>query len=311
MTPGLQCVAICVVVLACAPLAAQRPSDPAMLAPQAAPPLDYVAVPNAITLPAGVTTGPTASAAFDPAGHLVVLTRGPEAIFEFDEHGSFLRSYGGSLFTRAHGLRVDPAGNLWATDVGAHVVYKLDRQGRVLMTLGVKGEAGEWSESAGSHKLNQPTDIAVAPNGDVFISEGHTPGANGDARVLKFDKSGRFLMQWGGKGSEPGRFQVAHGLAIDVDSARTAQSGAATEPGTGEPQVVAQVPEQRHVVVAVKGSGGSVHVQIDHVMKSSQWQIISHALQVHVARGARLGRRAGRAVFGRKPHLSRDGGGRL
>src|SRR5688572_5708361 len=88
-------------VLACAHLAAQRPTDPAMLAPQAAPPLDYVPVPTAITLPAGVTTGPTASAAFDAAGHLVVLTRGPEAFFEFDQNGAFLRSYGGSLFTRA------------------------------------------------------------------------------------------------------------------------------------------------------------------------------------------------------------------
>jgi DNA-binding beta-propeller fold protein YncE len=212
---GSAWLAVCVVFLAGAGLAAQRPTDSALLAPQVAPPLDYVAVPNAITLPPGVTTGPTASAAFDAAGHLIVLTRGPEAIFEFDAKGAFLRSYGGSLFMRSHGLRVDPAGNLWATDVGAHVVYKLDRQGRVLLTLGTKGEAGEWNESTGSHKLNQPTDIALAPNGDVFVSEGHTPGADGDARVLKFDKTGRLLMQWGGKGSEPGKFQVAHGLAID------------------------------------------------------------------------------------------------
>ncbi len=215
MTPGRVSVGACVVVLACAGVAAQRPTDPALLAPQVAPPLDYVAVPNAVTLPAGVTTGPTASAAFDAAGHLVVLTRGPEAFFEFDEHGTFLRSYGGRLFSRAHGLRVDPAGNLWATDVGAHVVYKLDRQGRVLLTLGVKGEAGEWNESTGSRRLNQPTDVALAPSGEIFVSEGHTPGANGDARVLKFDKDGRYLTQWGGKGAEPGTFQVAHGLAID------------------------------------------------------------------------------------------------
>jgi len=203
------------VLLSGARLVAQRPTDPALLLPQAAPPLDYVAVPNPITLPAGVTTGPTASAAFDAKGRLVVLTRGPEAFFEFDEKGAFVRSYGGSLFTRAHGLRVDPAGNLWATDVGAHVVYKLDRQGRVLLTLGVKGDAGEWNEPAGSRKFNQPTDVALAPNGDVFVSQGHTPGANGDARVLKFDKDGRYLTQWGGKGSEPGKFQVAHGLAFD------------------------------------------------------------------------------------------------
>jgi DNA-binding beta-propeller fold protein YncE len=56
----------------------------------------------------------------------------------------------------------------------------------------------------------------VADNGDVFIAQGHTPGERGDARVLKFDKTGRFLAQWGGKGAGPGQFQVAHGLAIDA-----------------------------------------------------------------------------------------------
>ena len=94
-------------------------------------------------------------------------------------------------------------------------MHKVDRAGKVLLTLGTKGEAGEWNEAAGSRKLNQPTDIAIAANGDVFVSQGHTPGPNGDARVLKFDKDGKFLAQWGGKGNEPGKFQVAHGLAID------------------------------------------------------------------------------------------------
>jgi DNA-binding beta-propeller fold protein YncE len=181
-----------------------------------APALDYVAVPNAVTPPAGVTMGAAASVAFNAAGHLLVLTRGTEAFFEFDGNGAFVRSFGGNMFTRAHGLRIDAAGNIWATDVGAHVVVKLDREGRVLMTLGTKGQAGDWNDATGSRKLNQPTDIAIAANGDVFVSQGHTPGAEGDARVLKFDKEGRFLTSWGGKGAEPGKFQVAHGLALEA-----------------------------------------------------------------------------------------------
>src|SRR5688572_839059 len=194
---------------------AQRPSDPALLAPQDAPPLDYVVAPSAFTLPAGVTMNATASVAFDAAGNMIVLTRSMEAFYEFDPNGVFVRSYGGNLFTRAHGIKVDAQGNIWATDVGGHAVYKVDRAGKLLLTLGTKGEAGEWNEAAGSRKLTQPTDVAIAANGDVFVSQGHTPGANGDARVLKFDKDGRFLAQWGGKGSEPGKFQVAHGLDID------------------------------------------------------------------------------------------------
>jgi DNA-binding beta-propeller fold protein YncE len=196
-------------------LAAQRPTDPALLAPQVAPALDYVAVPNPVTPPPGVTMGASASVAFTPSGHILVLTRGAEAFFEFDANGGFLRSFGGSMFTRAHGVRIDRAGNIWATDVGAHTVVKLDPDGRVLLTLGDKGQAGEWSEASGTRRLNQPTDVAIAENGDVFVSQGHTPGAGGDARVLKFSSDGRFLASWGGKGAAPGTFQVAHGLAID------------------------------------------------------------------------------------------------
>ncbi|HET9362303.1 MAG TPA: peptidyl-alpha-hydroxyglycine alpha-amidating lyase family protein [Vicinamibacterales bacterium] len=205
-----------VIVLLGASVLAQRPSDPALLVPEAAPELDYVLAPTPVALPAGVTMGATASVAFDARGHLYVLTRGATAFFEFDQNGAFVRSFGDKMFTRSHGLRIDGDGNLWATDVGAHVVVKLNPKGEVLLTLGTRGEAGEWNEAAGSKKLNQPNDVAIATNGDVFVVQGHTPGPNGDARVLKFDKSGRFVKSWGGKGSGPGQFQVAHGIDIDA-----------------------------------------------------------------------------------------------
>ena len=205
-----------VVILLGTSTLAQRPSDPALLVPETAPELDYVVAPTAVTLPAGVTMGATASVAFDANGHLFVLTRGDKTFFEFNPDGSFIRSFGDKLFTRSHGLRIDRDGNLWATDVGGHVVVKMTRDGQPLLTIGTKGEAGEWNEATGSHKLNQPNDVVIAGNGDVFVAQGHTPGAEGDARVLKFDKNGKFIKSWGGKGSGPGQFQVAHGIAIDA-----------------------------------------------------------------------------------------------
>ena len=208
-------VAVAVILLSTSVLA-QRPSDPALLVPETAPELDYVVAPTAVTLPAGVTMGATASVAFDANGHLFVLTRGDKTFFEFNPDGSFIRSFGDKLFTRSHGLRIDRDGNLWATDVGGHVVVKMTRDGQPLLTIGTKGEAGEWNEATGSHKLNQPNDVVIAGNGDVFVAQGHTPGAEGDARVLKFDKNGKFIKSWGGKGSGPGQFQVAHGIAIDA-----------------------------------------------------------------------------------------------
>jgi sugar lactone lactonase YvrE len=207
---------LCAFLLLGTGVLAQRPSDPALLVPEAAPQLDYVAVPNAVSLPDGTTMGATAAVAFDARGHLYVLTRGAQAFFEFDEGGAFVRAFGDKMFTRAHGLRIDSDGNLWATDVGAHVVVKLSPAGQVLLTLGTRGEAGDWNEAAGSRKLNQPNDVAFAPNGDVFIVQGHTPGPKGDARVLKFSKDGHFLKAWGGKGSGPGQFDVAHGAAVDA-----------------------------------------------------------------------------------------------
>jgi sugar lactone lactonase YvrE len=200
--------------LICVPLLAQRPSNPALLIPQNAPDLDYVVVPDPIALPAG--SGAPAASAFDSKGHMFVLTRGPVAFFEFDEHGKFVRSFGEGLYTRSHGLYIDKDDNLWATDVGGSIVQKLNRQGDVLLTLGTKGQAGEWNEAAQSRKFNEPNAVMIGRNGDIFVVQGHTPGAKGDPRVLKFDKSGNFIKSWGGKGTEPGKFEVAHGIALDA-----------------------------------------------------------------------------------------------
>jgi DNA-binding beta-propeller fold protein YncE len=194
---------------------AQRPSDPALLVPQDAPALDYVAVADPLSLPAGTTMGAAASVAFDSTGHLWVLTRGQHPLIEFDAKGTFVRAFGEGLFTRTHGLKFDRDGNIWVTDVGAHVVVKMSPQGQLLLTLGTKGEAGEWNEAAGSRRLNQPNDIAFGRTGEIFVVQGHTPGAGGDPRVLKFDKNGTFIKSWGGKGKEAGKFEVAHGIAID------------------------------------------------------------------------------------------------
>jgi DNA-binding beta-propeller fold protein YncE len=202
------------IVCASTPALSQRPSDPALLIPQNAPALDYVAVADPLALPPGTTMGASASLAFDSRGHLLVLNRGPQPLVEFDATGTFIRSFGDGLFTRTHGLRIDHDGNLWVTDVGAHIVVKLNPQGQILLTLGTKGQPGDWNEATRTRLLNQPNDLAISRSGEIFVVQGHTPGG-GDPRVLKFDKNGAFIRSWGGKGKEPGKFDVAHGIAID------------------------------------------------------------------------------------------------
>ena len=193
---------------------AQRPTNPALMEPQKAPELDYAAVADPLPLPAGTTMGASASVTFDSKGHLYVLSRGPQALFEFDENAKFVRAFGEG-FRRTHGLRIDRDGNIWVTDVGAHIVVKMNPHGETLLTIGTKGEAGEWNEATQSHRLNEPNDVAFNRAGDIFIVQGHTPG-KGDPRVLKFDKSGNFKNSWGGLGTEPGMFNVAHGIAFDA-----------------------------------------------------------------------------------------------
>jgi DNA-binding beta-propeller fold protein YncE len=209
-------VAALLAVLVSPPTPAQRPSDPALLVPETAPALDYAVAPGAVLVPDGLTMGAPAAVAFDAEGHLFVLTRGDKTFFEFNADGAFVRAFGDKLFVRAHGLHIDRAGNLWATDVGGHVVVKLNHDGHTLLTLGTPGEAGEWNEANRSRKLNQPNDVAIADNGDIFVVQGHTPGPNGDPRVLKFSADGTFIESWGGKGTGPGQFQVAHGIEIDA-----------------------------------------------------------------------------------------------
>jgi sugar lactone lactonase YvrE len=196
-----------VVILTCRCAFGQGTVDPALLARQAAPDLGYVEVANPLRVPTGMVLGAPASVAFDKGGHLWILYRGAHPLVEFDSDGKFLRTFGEGLFVLPHGLKFDEQGNIWATDVVGHVVYKLSPRGRILQELGTKGQAG---------RINEPNDVAVNRRGDVFVAQGHTPGASGDARVVKFDRTGKFITSWGGKGSGPGKFQVAHGIAIDA-----------------------------------------------------------------------------------------------
>src|SRR6185295_12180765 len=215
-------IVIFAILLACATGYSQRPSDPTLLIMQEGPALNYTSVPNGLTFPAGTTMGLPGDLEFDSKGHLWVVSRpgngiNTQTIVEFDENGKFIRSFGEGLFgMRPHGIRIDAENNIWLSDGSSHIVVKLDQQGKVLLTLGTKGQAGAWDEAAGTRLLNQPNDVAIGRNGDFFVVEGHTPGAMGDPRVLKFDKTGKFIKSWGGKGKEPGKFDVAHGISIDA-----------------------------------------------------------------------------------------------
>jgi DNA-binding beta-propeller fold protein YncE len=185
--------------------------DPAQM--EKAPDLGYKAVPHGLQLPAGVTMGAPSGVQFTRDGHLIVFNRGPNPLLEFDKDGAFVRSMGEGMYVRPHGFRLDPQGNLWTTDVNGHTVTKLSPRGEVLLTMGVKGQAGEWNEAANSRLLNEPTDLAFGSAGEIFILQGH---GRGEPRVLKFDRNGKLTKSWGGQGTGPGQFDTSHSIVVDA-----------------------------------------------------------------------------------------------
>jgi DNA-binding beta-propeller fold protein YncE len=164
-----------------------------------------------------------------PPGSAVCINRGEAnpPILEFDPSGRLLRSFGAGLFAYPHGFTVDDDGNLWATDVNdketvlgmsarnadgvvmGQEVLKLSADGKVLMVLGREGVAGN-----GEDTFDRPTGVAIAPNGDIFVSDGHNPNKFGTARIVKFSKDGKFIKAWGHKGAAPGDFDEPHDIFL-------------------------------------------------------------------------------------------------
>ena len=173
-------------------------------------------------LPDGVDAwGQTIGLDMDADGNLWVFHRcfstscnqGRESVtpvLKYDPSGRLVDSWGEGMFIWPHGFFIDSDGNIWTSDArGAdgkgHQVMKFTPEGRLLMTLGTAGVAGD-----GQDTFDGPADVAVAPNGDIFVVDGH-----GNNRVVKFNKDGEFIMSWGGAGTGPGQFNEPHCLAFD------------------------------------------------------------------------------------------------
>jgi sugar lactone lactonase YvrE len=200
-------------------------------------------------LPAGRKWGTSAGIEIDPKdGHIWAYERcgagtaggGPvdcennpvDPVFKFDRHtGAVLANFGKDLMITPHGIHVDRDGNVWIADFAGnkagtrgHQVHKFSPKGEKLLSLGIAGKPGN-----ADGQFNQPNDVAVAPDGSIFVSDGHdgqgmtTNQALADglkrgatARISKFTRDGKFIKSWGTLGVRHGEFRTPHALMFDA-----------------------------------------------------------------------------------------------
>ena len=180
---------------------------------------------NWAKLPPGRTWGSTIGIEIDPDGKSLwtfdrcaaANCRGStlDPIMKFDPNGVMQIKFGGGMVNDPHGFHVDREGSVWVSDTFAEAgkgqtVVKFSKDGKPLMTLGKPGVTGDANST---DAFDQPTDIYVAPNGDIFVSQGH--GARPTDRIFKFSKDGKYIKSWGKRGSGPGEFNTPHQLAMD------------------------------------------------------------------------------------------------
>ena len=160
-------------------------------------------------LPENIEWGQVPNVTIDREGFIYAFHRSDPPVLKFDTEGNLVDSFGSSQWVALpHGFRLTPEGNIWTTDYqrqSGHTITKIDTKGNILLRLGARGFAG-----TGPNTFNGPADVAQAEDGSFFVADGHW-----NNRVVKFDASGRYLLEWGGKGSGPGQFDVPHTILID------------------------------------------------------------------------------------------------
>lgn len=162
-------------------------------------------------LPDGMTLHETPGVAVDAADRVYLLTRNTDnPVIVLDADGSFVRSFGAGVFSaRTHAITAGPDGLIYCTDDGHHTITKWTPEGELLLTIGTPDAP---SPRFSGDPFNRPTDVAVAADGSLFISDGY-----GNARVHHYSAQGEHLHSWGEPGIDPGQFMVPHNIAIDAE----------------------------------------------------------------------------------------------
>lgn len=188
--------------------------------------LEYEVQPGWEQLPAGFVHRDVSDVAVDSHDRVYLATRSDARVFVYEQDGTFVTEWGNEIFSSGvHGIEVAPDDTVWVVDQFNHVARKFTPDGKELMSLGNPGVASDTgfdmeqvkghyerleAMKYGGEPFNNPTNLTVAPNGDIYVTDGYY-----NARVHRFSADGTLIRSWGGPGDGPSKFRVPHDAAVD------------------------------------------------------------------------------------------------
>ena len=226
------------------------------------PVIPHEAVPNFFKNPPGIYTGENMGIATNSKGNIYIYHRAYETrLFEYSPQGSFMREIGRNNygFAFAHSVRVDAEDNIWAVDEGTDMLVKFSPEGRVLMTIGRREDpvamlsnmpgGGGFHGRNEKYRFGRETDVAWDQQGNIFVPDGYS-----DARVVKFDKNGRFIKAVGTRGNGNLQFNTPHSIATDFQgNVYVARPRQCPRPGARQrPELEGELYERRQSVGGVR-----------------------------------------------------------
>ncbi len=241
--------AVVILSSATARLAGQAAAQPTNDVPN-----PYQPVENYFKLPEGRSWGSTSAVDIAPDGKTIWIAERcgantcwdakagklstADVLLKFDQSGKLLASFAPGLMVFPHGIHIDRDGNVWVTDgqdnmprraqgapadsplpappakVIGHQVFKFSPEGKLLLTLGKSG-GNQPGQAADPASFYQPNDVITLRNGDILVAEGHSNAEGVSNRIVRFSRDGKYLGQFGQRGSGPGEFIQPHALALD------------------------------------------------------------------------------------------------
>ncbi len=171
----------------------------------------YELVPSWPNMPRFWSFGRASDGAVNSRDEIHIFSRGKHPLTIWDVDGNFISSWGeGDFSTEAHGIYIAPNDNVWLVDRDYHIATEHKPDGTLLRTLGNKLAP---SPSFVGNPFNMHSGLAIAPNGDLFVSDGY-----GGHRVHRFSPEGELELSWGKQGTGPGEFALLHNIWVDADS---------------------------------------------------------------------------------------------